>query len=407
MEERTPRRSGIARRTALVAGVGATVLGALPDVAAAAPATSGTAGSGSAATVAAGAGRGPTADWFANPPRSVRPKFRWWWPDGLVDPDEIAREIDQIADAGFGGMEIAAVHHSIKDKSVLDTARHGWGSRPWRDGVEAALGRAARRGVTIDLTLGPSWPVAVPGVTPDDDVAARELAYGRLALAAGTAYQGPVPAAVHDPESGVTRQTLVGVQAARVNTANSTRKETGLDLDSVRDLGTLVTDGTLSWTAPTDGDWVVISYWQRGSAQQPEAGPHSSPAAYVVDHFSAAGTKAVTEYWDHAILTPSLRRLLRAAGGAFFEDSVELETDGLVWTSRLPESFEKHTGRPLLPCLPALVLDKSNQVFAFEAQVTRQIRHDFWACSLSSGVEMGLELGCSPGDLPDMATAFA
>ncbi|WP_406369089.1 glycosyl hydrolase [Streptomyces sp. NBC_00647] len=378
MEERTPRRSGIARRTALAAGVGATVLGALPDVAAAAPTASGTVGSGTAATMAADAGRGPKADWFAKPPRSVRPKFRWWWPDGLVDPDEIAREVDQIADAGFGGMEIAAVHHSIKDKSVLDTARHGWGSRSWRDGVEAALGRAARRGVTLDLTLGPSWPVAVPGVTPDDEVAAQELAYGRLALAAGASYQGPVPAAVHEPESGVTRQTLVGVQAARVDTANSTRKETGLDLDSVRDLGTFVTDGTLSWTAPTDGDWVVISYWQRGSAQQPESGPHSSPAAYVVDHFSAAGTKAVTEYWDHAILSSSLRQLLRTAGGAFFEDSVELETDGLVWTSRLPEAFEKHTGRPLLPCLPALVLDKSNQVFAFEAQMTRQIRHDFW-----------------------------
>ncbi|MER5383161.1 glycosyl hydrolase [Streptomyces sp. NPDC002688] len=378
MEERTPRRSGIARRTALAAGVGAAALGALPDVAAAAPTASGAVGSGTAATMAADAGRAPTADWFANPSRSVRPKFRWWWPDGLVDPDEIAREVDQIADAGFGGMEIAAVHHSIKDKSVLDTARHGWGSRSWRDGVEAALGRAARRGVTIDLTLGPSWPVAVPGVTPDDEVAAQELAYGRLALAAGASYQGPVPAAVHEPESGVTRQTLVGVQAARVDTANSTRKETGLDLDSVRDLGTFVTDGTLSWTAPTDGDWVVISYWQRGSAQQPESGPHSSPAAYVVDHFSAAGTKAVTAHWDHAILSSSLRQLLRAAGGAFFEDSVELETDGLVWTSRLPEAFEKHTGRPLLPCLPALVLDKSNQVFAFEAQMTRQIRHDFW-----------------------------
>ncbi|MFJ9134071.1 glycosyl hydrolase [Streptomyces sp. NPDC102256] len=378
MDERTPRRSGPARRTALAAGLGATVLSALPGVASAAPAVTGGRAGAAPTPGSAGAGLGTTADWFANPPRSVRPKFRWWWPDGLVDPDEIAREIDQIADAGFGGMEIAAVHHSIKDKSLLDTEHHGWGSRPWRDGVEAALSRAARRGVTIDLTLGPSWPVAVPGVTPDDDVAAQELAYGRLALAAGAAYEGPVPAAVHGPESGVTRQTLVAVQAARVDPANSTRKETGLDLDSVRDLTALVTDGVLSWTAPGDGDWVLISYWQRGSAQQPESGPHASPAPYVVDHFSAAGTGAVTDFWDRTILTSSLRRLLRAAGGAFFEDSVELETDGLTWTSGLPEAFEQHTGRPLLPYLPALVLDKSNQVFAFEAQLTRQIRHDFW-----------------------------
>ncbi|MGX1274141.1 glycosyl hydrolase [Streptomyces phaeoluteigriseus] len=379
MDEGMTQSGGIPRRTALAAGLaagaGAMVLGALPGRAAAAPEAAVPA----AAEAAEAADRGPGADWFARPPRSVRPKFRWWWPDGLVDPDEIAREIDQIADAGFGGMEIAAVHHSIKDKSVLDTARHGWGSGAWRDGVEAALARAARRGVTVDLTLGPSWPVAVPGVTPDDDVAAQELAHGRVSLAAGASYDGPVPPPVHAPAAGVTRQRLLAVQAARVDTANSTRKETGLDPASVRDLTSLVADGALSWTAPADGNWVLISYWQRGSGQQPESGPHTAPAAYVVDHFSAAGTGAVTGHWDREILTPRLRELLRAAGGAFFEDSVELETDGLCWTSALPEAFEMRTGRPLLPYLPAVVLDDSNQVFAFEAQLTRQIRHDFWA----------------------------
>ncbi|MFE2276506.1 hypothetical protein ACFXAE_04370 [Streptomyces sp. NPDC059454] len=116
---------------------------------------------GAVALPAAG-GTGPTADRLAAPARSVRPKFRWWWPDGLVDPDETAREIDQIADAGFGGVEIAAVHHGIEDEALLDTARHGWGGGPCRDGVEAALRRAARRGLTVDITLGPSRPVAVP-----------------------------------------------------------------------------------------------------------------------------------------------------------------------------------------------------------------------------------------------------
>ncbi|MFI1834314.1 glycosyl hydrolase [Streptomyces olivaceoviridis] len=365
MHELVSQRGGMSRRAVLATSLAA---GAVAALGAAAPA---------ATALPAGAGPAPGADWFADPPRSVRPKFRWWWPDGLVDPDEIAREIDQIADAGFGGVEIAAVHHSVKDKSVLDTARHGWGSRPWLDGVEAALRRAARRGLTVDLTLGPSWPVAIPGITPDDVAAAQELAYGRVSVPGGTTYQGPVPEPVRPAAPGVTRRQLLAVQAARVDTANSTRKETGLDLASVRDLTATVTGGALTWTAPADGDWVLISYWQRGSGQQPESGPHSSPAAYAVDHFSPAGTAAVTDYWD-SLLTPSLKVLLKAAGGAFFEDSVELETEGLAWTAQLPDAFEKRTGRPLLPYLPAVVLDKSNQVFAFEAQVTRQIRHDFW-----------------------------
>ncbi|MDT0437432.1 MULTISPECIES: glycosyl hydrolase [Streptomyces] len=368
MHESVPQRGGTTRRTVLTAGL----TGAAAITFAAGPAAA------VARALPASASRPLTAAWFARPAAQVRPKFRWWWPDGLVDPVEIAREIDQIADAGFGGMEIAAVHHSVKDKSVLDPEHHGWGSRPWRDGVEAALRRAARRGVTIDLTVGPSWPAAVPGLSPDDPAAAQELVLGRVALTGGAAYRGPVPAPGHDPAAGVSRQRLIAVQAARVDTANSTRKETGLDAATVRDLTRSVVDGALSWTPPDDGDWVLLSYWQRGSAQQPESGPHSVPAAHVVDHFAAAGTAAVTGHWDRHILTPSLRTLLRAAGGAFFEDSVELETDGLNWTSRLPEEFERHTGRPLLPYLPAIVLDRSNQVFAFEAQLTRQIRHDFW-----------------------------
>ncbi|MGW0705431.1 glycosyl hydrolase [Streptomyces sp. NPDC002643] len=366
MHEPISQRGGVSRRTVLAAALTAGTVAAIGAVA-----------PGVAALPGTGGGE-PTADWFARPPRSVRPKFRWWWPDGLVDPDEIAREIDQIADAGFGGAEIAAVHHSIKDKSVLDTAHHGWGSRPWRDGVEAALRRAARRGLTVDLTLGPSWPAAVPGVAPDDEAAAKELVLGRASLSGGATYQGPVPPPLHEAASGVTRQDLVAVQAARVEPANSTRKETGLDLSSVLDLTATVRDGAVSWTAPEGGDWVLISYWQRGSAQQPESGPHSAPAAHVVDHFSAAGTAAVTGYWEDHLLTPSLRSLLKAAGGAFFEDSIELETDGLTWTPGLPEAFEQHTGRPLLPYLPAIALNKSNQVFAFDPQLTRQIRHDFW-----------------------------
>ncbi|MEU9448859.1 glycosyl hydrolase [Streptomyces sp. NPDC048277] len=361
MLESPSQRGGTTRRSVLAAGLAAGVLAPLGPAAraVAAPAV-------------------PAADWFAAPAKAVRPRFRWWWPDGLVDPVEVAREIDQMADAGFGGAEIAAVHHSVTDTSVLDTAHHGWGSTAWRDGVAAALRQAARRGLTVDLTLGPSWPVAVPGVTPDDDAAVKELAYGKATSTGGAAYDGPVPAPVRAAASGVTVQTLLAVQAARVNTAYSSGKATGLDADSVTDLTAQVSDGNLSWTPPDQATWVILSYWQRGSGQQPEAGPHSSPAAYVVDHFSAAGTAAVTRYWDGEILDPTLRRLLGSAGGAFFEDSVELETKALQWTPGLPDAFRRHTGRDLLPYLPAVVLDSGNQVFAFEARLTQEIRHDFW-----------------------------
>ena len=43
---------------------------------------------------------------FRKPGTATAAGFRWWWPHGLVDPVEIAREVDQVADAGFGVLEV-------------------------------------------------------------------------------------------------------------------------------------------------------------------------------------------------------------------------------------------------------------------------------------------------------------
>lgn len=57
------------------------------------------------------------------PPVATAPKFRWWWPNGQIDPAEIAREVDEVADAGCGGLEVSDVHHSgLID---LDVASYG------------------------------------------------------------------------------------------------------------------------------------------------------------------------------------------------------------------------------------------------------------------------------------------
>ncbi|GAA1664534.1 glycosyl hydrolase [Nonomuraea maheshkhaliensis] len=310
---------------------------------------------------------------FARPPAGVRPMVRWWWPDGHVDPAEIRREVNQLADAGFGGAEIAAVHHSIRDKSLLDPAGHGWGSPVWNAGVEAALDQAARRGLSIDLTIGPSWPAAVPTITPGHPAAAKELAHGSVAVAAGARYAGPVPPPAVDGEP--VRELLL-VQAARIEPAHSTRDETGLDPSSVTTVP--VNGDNLTWTAPAEGEWLLISYWQRGTGQRPESGPHTAPESYVVDHFSRAGTQAVIDYWTSELLTPAVRGLLRRSGGALFEDSIEIESDALPWTPDLPAEFERRRGYALAPYLPVVVLADEDPVFAYDAVLTRHARKDFW-----------------------------
>ncbi|MGO4421793.1 family 78 glycoside hydrolase catalytic domain, partial [Streptomyces sp. MCAF7] len=290
-------------------------------------------------TTAAARGTAPRPGFaaaFALPSRAVRPKFRWWWPDGLVDPAELAREVDQIADAGFGGVEIAAVTHSLSEP--IDAERYGWGTAAWVAGLESALRQADRRGLTVDVTIGPAWPAAVPTVTPDSEAAASELAHG-LNTFQGS-YAGPVPPPVVPAAEGVTDRRLLWVQAARIGAAAAAPAPLQLDLDSVTDLTALVRDGELRWTAPDDGQWALISYWERGSGQRPEGPAHTAPLAYVVDHFSTAGTRAVTDFWERRILTRRVRELLRRAGGALFEDSLEIETDATLWTPGLADEFE-------------------------------------------------------------------
>ncbi|TDC45020.1 alpha-L-rhamnosidase [Actinomadura sp. KC345] len=331
-----------------------------------------------AAQAAPGPLGGRAARGFARPEAAVRPRFRWWWPDGLVTPDEIRREIDQIAGAGFGGAEIVAVHHSIDDKSVLDPAGHGWGTPAWNAGVEAALDQARRRGITVDLTIGPAWPAAVPTITADDEAAVQELAYGTVTVAGGSTHDGPVPEPVAAPAEGVTRRHLVAVHAVRIDAANGTRDETGLDPDSFTDLSTEVTGGRISWTAPAGGDWALLSYWRRGSGQRPESGPHSAPDCHVVDHFSRAGTRAVTAFWEARLLTRDIRRLIRRAGATLFEDSIELETAALNWTPDLPAEFRRRRGYDLMPYLPVIVRHDEDTKFSYDAATTSHVRHDFW-----------------------------
>ncbi|WP_419999034.1 glycosyl hydrolase [Streptomyces boninensis] len=307
---------------------------------------------------------------------AVRPKFRWWWPDAKVDAGQLGREIRAIADAGFGGVEIAAVTHSMDQQ--LDTIRYGWGTAAWRAALEAALREAQKCGVVVDVTVGPAWPAAVPSITPDSPAAAKELAHGTATVAAGATYEGPVPAPVTEAEPGVTGRRLILVQAARISAGSeATAEPVHLDAGSVTDLREHLDGSRLTWTAPDDGGtWLVIAYWERGSGQRPEGRDHTTPLSYVVDHFSDAGTRAVTDFWEQHILTPPIRSLLRATGGSLFEDSIEMETEATLWTPALPAEFERRRGYSLLPYLAAVVEQDEDYVFSFEPTLDKAVRSD-------------------------------
>lgn len=312
-----------------------------------------------AASVPTGAASIPTVAGAPPPVGSVAdlpvvgaaPKIRWWWPHGLVDPTEIVREVDEIADAGFGGVEIQDVHHSV----VVDTdpGGHGWGTPAWLAAVEAALLRARTRGITVDLAIGPSWPAAVPTITASSPAAAQGL------VSTVTTLRGATTVSV-DPG-------VLAVQMARSTGAGR------LDPTSVRTLD--FSGGSVEIAVP-DGTWLLFLHREQGTGQLPEGGPHTVPTSYVVDHFSAAGSSAIVEAWNTMILTGPIRTLLGEVGGDLFEDSLEIETEGTLWTRGFLQEFRQRAGYDLLPYLPVVLQQGGRYRYAFDGDAGSGVRDD-------------------------------
>jgi hypothetical protein len=70
---------------------------------------------------------------IATPSLYESPRFRWWWPGGWIDADEVVDEIAAIVNAGFGGGEIGDVQDSVK--ADLDPTVYGWGQDRWNAAV--------------------------------------------------------------------------------------------------------------------------------------------------------------------------------------------------------------------------------------------------------------------------------
>ncbi len=314
---------------------------------------------------------------FQSPGNDVRPQMRWWWGSlfgaggGALSPAETRREIAAMDAAGFGSFEIAF-------------GPGKWATAEQRTNLEAALTEARDRGMTVDMTVGASWPVRTPNTAPGSGLSLQELQYGRSDLDGGDTFDGPVPAPYDDAANGRGAR-LFAVTAAKVITTGpavtrvdvAPASSTVLDPTSLIDLTADVDpSGELRWTAPANGRWIVFGFWQRDARQG------------VIDHFNDEAVDAAGRYVDDNQFTADASRLLRTHGGSFFEDSLEINAEGLFWNDELAGQFERRRGydpRRLLPLFFQQGMNKywvpqDEPVADFElpdAQGER-IRHDYY-----------------------------
>ena len=315
---------------------------------------------------------------FQDPSSSERPRTRWWVPGSHMTVDEIRSEIASMANAGFGGAEIVPVATTGEHGDSID-----WGTEQWNFLIKNILEIAGEYDFTIDFTMTPAWPLALPTITDLDDPnsGAQMETDGSYVdgITAEAPYSGAVPVsaeAVKDTQNGGTPVLLavtVAKYADKENKVLDYSSAVTLDSSSIVK-GEGATDYTVSFTPEDDGEYVLYAWWQHPSGE-------TKYGNNQVDHFGKAGAQAIIDYWENT--------LIPYYGDAFenctslFVDSLEFTTH-LDWTWGLLEDFKARYGYDLTPYLAGVYQASASgnysgnpkPDFSFDEN-TQQILNDF------------------------------
>ena len=94
------------------------------------------------------------------PQRDQKPWTRWWWPASAVDKASLTRQLEQIAAANLGGVEITPIYGAkgYEDRYI------DFLSPKWMEMLEHVGREAKRLGLGVDMATGTGWPFGGPWV---------------------------------------------------------------------------------------------------------------------------------------------------------------------------------------------------------------------------------------------------
>ena len=130
---------------------------------------------------------------FNDPVGLARPYFRYWVPDADVDDSVLRYDIEQMQQAGWGGVEIICLENYGIELAVVNPAIYGYGGDKWRARFTSMLRTSKDLGMLVDFALGPTQGASIPILDPDSPGMNTELCYGNLSLTSGQSVHGDVP----------------------------------------------------------------------------------------------------------------------------------------------------------------------------------------------------------------------
>lgn len=352
-----------------------------------------------------------TVEDFATPDIKYEPGVRWELPLGNTTDEELIRELNSLHDAGFGVVEITAtgqpegtIPEGYPHAGENYAAVYGMGSYEWSRTLQTILRTANELGMRVDyhVSVNNGSNKHVPGISPNDAAASKELVSAAAPVAEGAlpeltaitpeaktfisnvdgseqALEQHLYAAllVNVVEKGKTIEMLKTLDGS-VEEGGGYGKETFtatydvLDFDSTVDVTALYQEGADAAAveaaqAAVDavdlsaGNWEVIGFWWRGDCTT--IGGVTEYPSYKIDYFSMDGTNALMDYYKNEIFRfgqegfEDMEELVAANGGNIFADSYGANAN---WANELPAKFEEVTGESITRYLPALIYAAGN-----------------------------------------------
>jgi alpha-L-rhamnosidase len=283
---------------------------------------------------------------FQNPPDNAKPMMRWWWFGGAVTKPELEKELQDMHNAGIGGVEIQPVYPLSLDDEAKGIKNLPYLSPDFLDAVSFANKTARSLGMRVDITLGSGWPYGGPHTTLDQSP-------GRLKIAA-------IPitgSTVNAPQLEAGESLIASFVAS--GTPSSYNAASAKPLPN--------TANPIIVPASQPGERVAL-FFIASHTKQTVKRPSVGAEGLVLDHFSRP---AIEEHLKD-VATPLIQSFGDQPPHAVFSDS--LEVYGSDWTKNLPTEFQKRRGYNLIPHLPELAAGGTPEAEA--------VRHD-WGQTLS------------------------
>lgn len=285
-----------------------------------------------------------------NPDKAARGKTRWWWYGCRVDRENIVYQLDQMLEAGIGGVEIQILY-------ALETGTREnleYFSPEFFAILKFTGEEVHKRGMTMDLTLGSSWPFGGPFVP---FVKSAPVVYPYTIDVKG-------PAVFSYDFTGITAGEIVGCIMGHMENSE-------MDPESIQEISYKLEEKLLfGWPWGTqlrnlkipEGDYKIVVFLA-GQFREHVLMPSRGAQGYVIDHNDG---EAARFFFEQAG-TPLVDRLGKGIVDSFFCDS--LEVFGHNWTGRIYEEFKRRRGYSLKPYIYAL--------WGNVKGITEGIRYDF------------------------------